>query len=96
MMTDRRAGGWRLTLIVLLLSASQALGAPENAGRNPFAPEPVNRERGADGTPVKGVVGDGECWHIWSTDKQGRWHKRLAADFSAPGLATILDKDEKG
>ncbi len=81
---------------LFLLSCAVPVAAEQpSTERNPFAPETAAHKSRIDRSPVKGVVGDGERWHFWTTDANGRWHQRDPADAVTPCWTTILDKDGK-
>ncbi len=96
MKNSRRWGAlfiW-LSILPLPLSAAPAPAKRASAERNPFAPEPDTRASRTDSAPVKGWVGDSECWHIWTIDKKGRWHKREAAGPVIPSFAADVNKND--
>ncbi|WP_213993266.1 hypothetical protein [Sodalis sp. dw_96] len=94
MSNNRRSGALFLSLSVLLLSAAPLSAEQKSAERNPFEPERASRESRTDSAPVKGVVGDGERWHLWTADKKGRWHKRVASAPDARFFGAISNKDD--
>jgi len=71
MINNCRAGATLLLLSVAPVSAEQ-----KNAERDPFEPQIITHESPVESVQVKGMVGDGERWHFWSTDKSGRWYQR--------------------
>ncbi|TCL04972.1 hypothetical protein [Sodalis ligni] len=96
MINSRRRGALFIWLSILPLPPGAAPVSAERASaeRNPFAPEPDIRAGRTDSAPVIGWVGDNECWHLWTTDKQGRWHKREAEGPAIPPFAADFNKHD--
>lgn len=63
------------TLVWLLVGLGAPAGAAPGSGqRDPFQPGTGAGEgRQPVASPIKGRVGDGERWQLWTTDERGRW-----------------------